>query len=111
MAQQPIQRQVFNKNTYNKVIDTEFKELVPVTSNNEQFQTVEYFFQLYDNLFYEIPVVGETNSHEYLIKKSNDYVGLETRSDDVDALIEEINDLRRQLLEANQQIIELNNRV
>lgn len=106
----PIQRTVFGKQTYPKVIDITFRELLPITTNNEQFQTVDYFFQLYDDLFYEIPSIGEINSHEYLIKKSSEFVGIESRSSDVDALIEEINDLRRQLLEANQSIIELTGR-
>lgn len=106
----PIQRIVFGKQTYPKVVDTTFRELVPVTVNNEQFQTVEYFFQLYDDLFYEIQVNGNTNSHEYLVKKSGDFIGTETRSSDIDALLEEINSLRRQLLEANQQIIDLSNK-
>lgn len=105
-----IQRLVFNKEIYPKVIDTTFKELVPITVNNEQFQTIEYFFQLYDDIFYEIPALGIVDSHEYIAKRSSDFVGLETRNTDVDALIEEINDLRRQLLEANQNIIELSGR-
>lgn len=103
----PIQRTVFGKQTYPKVIDTTFRELVPITVNNEQFQTVEYFFQLYENLFYEIPPLGDVNSHQYLIQRSGDFVGIEARSADVDALLEEINDLRRQLLEATQQLIEI----
>jgi len=106
----PIQRSVFNKTTYPKVIDITFKELIPVNQDIEQFQTIEYFFQLYDDLFYEIQPTGEVNSHEYMVKRSGDYVGLESRSSDVDALIQEINDLRRQLLEANQNIIELSGR-
>lgn len=106
----PIQRTVFGKITYSKVVDTTFRELVPVTINNEQFQTVDYFFRLYDEVFYQIPPIGETNSHEFIVKKSGEYVGIEARSSDVDALIEEINDLRRQLLEANQSIIELSAR-
>jgi len=106
----PIQRSVFNKTTYRKVIDITFKELIPVNQDIEQFQTIEYFFQLYDDLFYEIQPTGEVNSHEYMVKRSGDYVGLESRSSDVDALIQEINDLRRQLLEANQNIIELSGR-
>jgi hypothetical protein len=101
----PIQRTVFSKNTFPKVIDTTFRELVSQTNNTDQFKTVEYFFKLYEDIFYEIPPTGESLSHEYLIKKSTDYVGIEARSSDVDALIEEINDLRRQLLEANQNII------
>lgn len=107
----PIQRTVFGKVTYPKVIDTTFRELLPVNINNEQFQTVEYLFTLYDDLFYQIPPTGVTNSHEYLIKRSGEFVGIESRSSDVDALIEEINDLRRQLLDANQSIIELSGRV
>lgn len=103
----PIQRSVFNKQTFPKVVDTTFKELTSVTVDNSQFQTVDYFFTLYEDLFYEISPTGETNSHEYIIKQSSDFVGIEARSSEVDALIEEINDLRRQLLEANQQIIEL----
>ena len=46
----PIQRTVFGKNTYPKVIDITFRELTPITENNDQFRTVDYFFQLYDEL-------------------------------------------------------------
>jgi hypothetical protein len=103
----PIQRTVFGKNTYPRVVDTVFRELNVNNADNDQFKTVDYFFTLYDDLFYEIPPTGDTKSHEFLIKKSTDFVGIEGRSSDVDALIEEINDLRRQLLEANQTIIDL----
>lgn len=103
----PIQRIVFGKQTYPKVIDTQFKELVPITNDNSQFQTIDYFFNLYNDLFYQIPPLGDTNSHQYLINKSGDFVGIEARSSDVDALIDEINSLRQQLLDANKQIIDL----
>ncbi len=102
----PIQRTVFSKTNYPKVIDTTFRELVTPVVDTDQFRTVDYFFQLYEDLFYEIPPTGEAGSHEYLVKQSSDYIGIEGRSADVDALIEEINDLRRQLLEANQALIE-----
>lgn len=102
----PIQRTVFSKTTYPKVIDTTFRELTTPTVDTDQFRTVDYFFSLYEDLFYEIPPTGEVGSHQYLIKQSSDYIGIEGRSSDVDALIEEINDLRRQLLEANQALIE-----
>ncbi len=101
----PVQRTVFNKTIYPKVIDTSFKELITPETDTDQFRTVEYFFTLYEDLFYEIPPLGDSMSHEYLINKSSDFVGIEARSSEVDALIEEINDLRRQLLEANQQLI------
>ena len=107
----PIQKVVYGKTTYPKVIDTTFKELIPATEDNSEFETVDYFFKLYDDLFYIIQPLGEVNSHEYIIKRSSDYVGIESRNSDVDALIEEINDLRRQLLEANQTIVDLSSRV
>lgn len=103
----PVQKTVFGKNTYPRVIDTEFRELTQNVADNDQFRTVDYFFELYEDIFYEIPPVGATRSHEYLINKSTEFVGIEGRSADIDALIEEINDLRRQLLEANQTIIDL----
>ncbi len=101
----PIKRTVFSKENYPKVIDTNFKELVTTTPNDDKFKTVDYFFQLYEDIFYEIAPTGLSKSHEYLAQKSTDYIGLETRSSDVDALIAEINSLRKQLLEANQNII------
>jgi tRNA threonylcarbamoyladenosine modification (KEOPS) complex Pcc1 subunit len=101
----PIQRTVFSKNNYPKVIDTTFRELVIQTTNDDQFRTVDYLFQLYEDIFYEIPPTGLSKSHEYLVQKSTDYIGIETRSSDVEALLAEINTLRRQLLEANQNII------
>lgn len=103
----PVQKTVFGKNTFPRVIDTEFRELTQNDTDNDRFRSVDYFFELYEDLFYEIPPVGLVRSHEYLINKSVDFVGIEARSSDVDALIEEINDLRRQLLEANQTIIDL----
>lgn len=103
----PIQRIVFGKQTYPKVIDTTFRELTPITQDNSQFQTVEYFFKLYDDLFYQITPIGPNNSHELLIQRSSDYIGIEGRSSDVDALIAEINDLRKTNLQLNQQIIDL----
>lgn len=107
MESSPIQRTVLNKDTYPKVIDITFRELIPPIDNTSQFRTVDYFFELYEDIFYEIPPLGDSLSHEYIIKKSTDFVGIETRSSEIDALIAEINDLRRQLLEANQQIIEI----
>ena len=101
----PLQRTVFSKNNYPKVIDINFRELIPQVVNDDQFKTIEYFFQLYDDVFYEIPPTGISKSHEFLIQKSTDYVGIETKSSDVEALLAEINTLRRQLLEANQNII------
>jgi len=105
-----IKKESFPKQKYPTIINTEFSQLINPSPQVENVLTVDEFFELYDDLFYEIQPTGEVNSHEYMVKRSGDYVGLESRSSDVDALIQEINDLRRQLLEANQNIIELSGR-
>lgn len=51
--------------------------------------------------------MGEVNSHEYLVKRSTEYLGGVVLSDNERAYIEEINSLRQQLLEANQNYLSL----
>ena len=50
------------------------------------------FFDLYNQLFYEIPTSGD-NSHETLIKKSSDYINYQPTDDTIQALLNEINSL------------------
>ena len=52
------------------------------------------------NLFYDIPALGETNSHEYLIKTSGEYINFDQDSQEIEALRAEITSLRRDLLQA-----------
>ena len=52
MSQIPIQRTVFNKNKFTKVVDTQFSQLI----NNQSVEetpsfTLNDFFQLYEDLF------------------------------------------------------------
>ena len=65
-------KEVFDKTQYTKTIDTNFKEFGATTiSDSIQSQpTIEQFFELYNQLFYDIPPNGETNSHEFLIQQS-----------------------------------------
>lgn len=102
-------KEVYGRNTYTRVIDTSFTELyTPVTASVAPEQiTVERFFDLYDELFFEIPAMGEVNSHEYLVKRSTEYLGGGVLTDNERAYIEEINSLRQQLLEANQNYLNL----
>ena len=69
--------------------------------------TVEQFFNKYEQLFFDIPINGEINSHEYLVKRSSDYVGASVLSENEKALIDEINSLRQQLLEANKSLVDV----
>jgi hypothetical protein len=104
-------KEVYGRNTYTRVVDTSFSELyTPVTASVTPGQlTVEAFFDAYNDLFFQIPALGEVNSHEYLVKRSTDYLGGGVLSDNEKAYIEEINSLRQQLLEANTSFLNLNN--
>jgi hypothetical protein len=102
-------KEVYGRNTYPRVIDTSFSELyTPVTASAVPQQvTVEAFFDLYNDLFFQIPATGEINSHEYLVARSTEYLGGVVLTDSEKAYIEEINSLRQQLLDANSNYLNL----
>lgn len=105
-------KEVYGRNTYTKVIDTSFSELyTPVTASVtvNAGTTVEAFFDAYNELFFQIPATGELNSHEYLVKRSTEYLGGGVLTDNEKAYIEEINVLRQQLLEMSTNSLNLNN--
>lgn len=105
-----LTKPVFEKRQYQKVIPTAFNELIINRQQLTVAQTVPSiteFFNNYTQLFFNIPQFGPTNSHEYLIQQSSQYIGLQEQqqSDDVQALLIEIDSLRTINLELNQQII------
>ena len=109
MAEQIVlTKLVYDKNQYQKVIDTTFTQLVQpiITTDIVVLPTVDEFFSDYDQLFFDIPKFGETNSHEYLIKTSQEYIGLSNVvNDEIQALINEITELRQENLELQQQLL------
>jgi hypothetical protein len=104
-----LNKQVYDKNQYTKVIDTSFKELGVQTIQEQlnQQPTVDEFFALYNDLFYNIPELGDTNSHEYLIKTSSEYINYNANQEIIDALQAEIAQLRVELLDSQKQVIQL----
>jgi hypothetical protein len=103
-----LNKKVFNKRDYKKTINTTFSQL-DVKTVQEQIDeqpTVQEFFNLYNELFYEINELGETNSHEYLIKTSSQYINFEENDELIEALQREIAQLREELLETQQQLAE-----
>jgi aconitase A len=99
----------YDKNSYNKVIDTSFTQL-GVKTIDEQIAvqpTTNEFFSMYNDMFYDIPELGATNSHEYLIKKSSEYIDFEANQKEITALQAEIAQLRTDLLDAQKQNIQL----
>ena len=95
-----LQKQVFSKTQYPRVVDTTFTQLAPSETEPVQTQdvSVDEFFILYDKLFFEIPKTGN-NSHETLITTSTEYVGYNLLTTEIEALQQEITELRRQLLD------------
>jgi hypothetical protein len=97
---------VYDKNQYERVINTSFTQLVqPQITSSLPTITVAEFFQNYQELFFSIPKFGDTNSHEYLVKTSGEYIGSTNVNDDlIQALLEETNQLRQENLDLQQQI-------
>ena len=105
-----LNKKVFAKNQYEKVIDTTFSQLAstPSTLFTSSIEAqISAFFASYNQLFYNIPKFGSTDSHEYLIKTSTEYINYIPINEDIQALIDEINNLQRQNLELNQQLVSL----
>jgi len=98
-------KEVFNKAEYIKTINTSFSELgAPSITEDQQVQpSVEEFFGLYNSLFYDIPALGETNSHQYLIRTSGEYINFDEINDEIQALQAEIAQLRSDLLTAQME--------
>ncbi len=104
-----LTKDVFNKAEYIKTINTSFSELgvTSITEDQQLQPTVEEFFILYNSLFYDIQALGETNSHEYLIKTSGEYINYEEKNEEIQALQAEIAQLRSDLLSAQMNNIKI----
>lgn len=101
-----INKTVYNKEGYDKVVDRSFKTF-GLQDQTEDEITVAEFFDAYEELYFEIPVQGENESHEYLIKRSSELITFEKDTEDIQPLLDEIADLRQQILEQNEEILEL----
>jgi hypothetical protein len=92
-------------NSINKVKDTSINSFTPSVDNTpvEPIPTVDGFFDNYDVLFFEIPKTGN-NSHETLINRSSEYIGLNLQS-----LFSQLKELQTQNQLLQQQIDTFNN--
>lgn len=104
-----LKKEQFSKTSYNKVIDTNFRSLgvVKYEDDIKKTMSVEEFFVQYNQLFYDIPIEGESNSHKYLISKSGDYSDFNNNSEIIEALQKEISNLRVENLNKDLKILEL----
>jgi len=109
-----LTKQVFEKRQYDRTINTSFTQLVSPTLDptGSNLPTVDQFFDFYNQLFFDIPKFGEVNSHEYLIKTSQEYIGTTAViTDELQALIDEVTELRQANLDLNQQVLSLQSSV
>lgn len=95
-------KEVYDKAQYQRTINTEFSDLgsTTITETVATQVSTDQFFQEYNDLFYDIPALGETNSHQYLIKTSGDYINFDEINEEIAALRAEISQLRQDLLNA-----------
>lgn len=109
MSQIPVQKTVFSKDAYSRVINTQFRQLITQEAEEVLSFTVDDFFVLYEQLFHQIPKEGDVDSHQYILQKEADYLGISINQDDVQALLDEITSLRQQLLDTQTIINDLTN--
>jgi len=104
-----LRKEVFNKPQYEQVIDTSFSQLglTSINASAEDQVSLEEFFGLYNSLFYDIPPTGETNSHEFLVKSSGEYINFDQIAEEILALQQEIAGLREELLAEQIKVVEL----
>lgn len=103
----PVQQAVYNKNRFSKVIDTQFREFAIETPTAPEV-TVEDFFRLYDDLFFDIPKEGDINSQRYILNRTAEYLGVKLADDtNINVLLQEITTLKQQLLTTEAENLKL----
>lgn len=104
-----LNKLVLDKN-FSKTTDFSFNQFKPQQQLTSSIENIDDFFIRYEQIFYEIPKEQEVNSHRYMLRRSADYLGvnLEGEGIDVQALLEEITNLRQSLLDASKNITENN---
>lgn len=104
-----LTRQAFNKEAFNQTVDTSFTQLgvteVDLSFFDPNLATVGDFFSIYNNLFFLIPKTGP-NSHATLIDESSEYNDYLPNQAEIEALLDEIAELREQNL---QLIVDMGN--
>tara|TARA_Y100000361_G_scaffold115785_1_gene106578 strand:+ start:1008 stop:1436 length:429 start_codon:yes stop_codon:yes gene_type:complete len=99
----------YDKNQYEKLVNTKFNQIgVPLSPQEQSLEepTVDEFFQMYNDLFYQIPQKGTINSHLFLIQQSSEYINFNANQAEIEALQNEIGQLRQQLLEEQKRSLE-----
>jgi hypothetical protein len=110
MANISFDSNTFSRDDFEKLVDTRFKQLLnPLTEADTSF-TIEDFFTLYDDLFYQILPEGDVQSHRFILNRTAEYLGVKINDEsNIQALLDEITLLKQELLEANKSLGSINN--
>lgn len=100
-----FEKRVYDSKAFNEVVDRSFQEFGQAPT--ESVKTVEQFFRDYEDLYYQIPVTGSVNSHQYLVEKSSLLYKMEEALIDVQPLLDEITVLKNQVIQDQKTIVEL----
>ena len=102
-----LDKTVYLKENFGRLVNKDFKFFAQNNTEENPF-TISDFFKLYEQIFDYIPKEGETESHRYMITKGADYIGVRIQDDsDLQALLDEITRLRREILDKSNTILEL----
>jgi hypothetical protein len=103
----PVSRIIFGKNSFQNVVDVQFKQFVPADSNQSPniITEVADFFTSYNTIFYDIPTTGSFKSHLELVNRSSEYLGISFTD-----LNTEIQNLRSENVSLKQQLYTLTNK-
>ena len=105
MFSNQIRKTVLDRQSGERVIQRQFTSFVQPVEDVQG--SIEDFFSEYERLFFDIPVEGESQSHQALAKRSGEYSSFEQSTEEVNSLLEEIEALRQQNLDLEQTIIDL----
>ena len=100
MSRIPIEKTVFDKAAFNKVINTQFNQLQPASGLNQSTDTVpsftlEDFLALFNSLYDLIP----PDILRQLLERIAGTLNVRIDDTDIQALLEEITSLRQQLID------------
>jgi len=100
MSRIPIEKTVFDKDAFNKVINTQFSQLAPANGLNGTGEiaptfTLEDFLALFNSLYPLMP----NDLLQQLLNKIAGTLGVNVDTTDIQALLDEITSLRQQLVD------------
>jgi hypothetical protein len=109
MANISFDSNTFSRDNFEKLVDTRFTQLLKPSTETDTSFTIEEFFTLYDELFYEIPPEGDVQSHRFILNRTAEYLGVKINEEsNVQALLDEITLLKQELLDANKSLGSIN---